>query len=81
MKTAAYDTQSSQRIECSGEECSGKRTRLYIFFVVLLFTSRVINHHDKGHFRKLQTLLYAFSMCKIVSFRGMGTEFREFFTL
>lgn len=47
-----------------------------MFFVTL----RIASHHDKGHFRKLQTLSYAFSMCKIAGFGGMGTEFREIFT-
>lgn len=52
-------------------------TGLPMFFV----TTRVTDHHDEGHFRKLQTLFYGFSMGKFVGFRGMGMELREIFIL
>ena len=47
-----------------------------MFFV----TSRVTNHHEEGHFRKLETLSYAFSMHKVVGFGGMR-ELRGFLFL
>ena len=47
-----------------------------MFFV----KSRVTNHHDEGHFRKLETLSYAFSMHKVVGFGGMR-ELRGFLFL
>jgi len=50
-------------------------TGLYVFV-----TSSITNHHDEGHFRKLQSLSYAISMCKVAGFGGMGMEFREIFT-
>lgn len=42
--------------------------------------SKVTNHHEEGHSRKLQALSYAFSVFKVAGFGGMGMEFREVFT-
>ena len=75
MKTAAQDTQSSQRRECSREGMFN--TVLYVFFVI----SRVTNHHDKGHSRKLQTVSYAFDMCPVAGAGDMGMEFRKILIL
>lgn len=50
---------------------------LHMFFV----TPGVTDHHDEGHVRKLQTLFYGFSRCKVAGFRGMGMELRELFIL
>ena len=48
---------------------------LHMFFV----TPGVTDHHDEGHVRKLQTLFYGFSMCKVAGFEVW--ELREIFTL
>lgn len=63
-KTGAWFTQSSRR-EYSREGMFD--TGLYMFF-----TSRITNHHDIRHSRKLQTLSCAFRLCKVESFRGRG---------
>lgn len=50
-------------------------------YIRVFVASRVKNHHDEGHFRKIHTLSFAFSRCKVAGFGGMGTECREIFTL
>ena len=72
VRTAAWDTQLHRGLHRGNVE----RGIMYVFV-----TSRVTNHHDKGHFRKSQTLSYALSACKVAGFRGMGPELWEIFTL